>query len=277
MKKAALLALVCFGMTAVCAASTQAFQSPQDYCQAVEVPVYKWNVPVFDGPAELPNRCVATNTWNTPAPGPVVIVSRDQDLQAAYNAAACGTTLRLKHGATWTGPFNFAPKGCDAAHWIIVESDGTVPAVGNRVDPSDEPQLATISIGKANGFTFFGDYQRFIGIEFAKVPGSGLVYGFANMGGSNHVIFDRVYMHGNPGEETQHGVQINTGKYIAVINSYFADFHCIAVTGSCGDAQAISGGTGAAGDLISQSGPIVIENNFLEASTENLMFGGGIA
>jgi hypothetical protein len=58
-------------------------------------------------------------------------------------------------------------------------------------------------------------------------------------------------------------------RYVAIVDSYFNDFHCIARKGSCTDAQAVSGG---GGNL--PSGPFKIENNFLEASGENILFGG---
>ena len=54
------------------------------------------------------------------------------------------------------------------------------------------------------------------------------------------------------------------------MDSFFTDFHCISGAGSCSDAQAIAGG---GGDL--PTGPYKIVNNFLEASGENIIFGGG--
>ncbi len=59
---------------------------------------------------------------------------------------------------------------------------------------------------------------------------------------------------------------------VAVVDSYFSDFHCIAVTGFCTDSHAISGGVGN-----TQDGPFKIQDNFLEASGEAILFGGGPA
>jgi hypothetical protein len=53
------------------------------------------------------------------------------------------------------------------------------------------------------------------------------------------------------------------------VDSYINDFHCTAVIGLCSDAQAIAGGNGFLAE-----GPWKIENNFLESSTENILFGG---
>jgi hypothetical protein len=57
--------------------------------------------------------------------------------------------------------------------------------------------------------------------------------------------------------------------YVAVVDSYFSDFHCVAVTGACTDSQAVASG---GGDY--PEGPFKIENNFLEAAGENVIFGG---
>ena len=56
------------------------------------------------------------------------------------------------------------------------------------------------------------------------------------------------------------------------MDSYFSDFHCVSTTGACTDAQAINGGTGS-----HVGGPYKIVNNFLEASTEAILMGGGEA
>jgi hypothetical protein len=56
------------------------------------------------------------------------------------------------------------------------------------------------------------------------------------------------------------------------VDSFFTDFHCTSVSGACTDAQTIIGGLG---DL--PMGPYKIADNFLEASGENILFGGGEA
>jgi hypothetical protein len=55
--------------------------------------------------------------------------------------------------------------------------------------------------------------------------------------------------------------------HMAVIDSYFSDFHCTAVTGACIDAQAIAGVEGGT--------TVKIDNNFLEGAAETIIFGGG--
>ena len=85
------------------------------------------------------------------------------------------------------------------------------------------------------------------------------------------LFFDRVWMHGTPQDETRRALFFSGTTYMAVVDSFFSDFHCTAM-GYCVDSQAIAG---AAGDL--PMGPYKIVNNFLEASGENIFLGGGEA
>jgi len=152
-------------------------------------------------------------------------------------------------------------------------SDGVVPPEGARVTPLVAPELAQITLKPGAGPNTFGDHLRFIGIEWNKQSGGPLT---AVLSGdnANKVIFDRNYCHGNPGEETRRCLTLGSnGSHIAVIDSYLSEFHCIALTGSCTDSQAISGGTGTTAAVHG----IKIVNNFLEAAGENILFGGGSA
>jgi hypothetical protein len=83
-------------------------------------------------------------------------------------------------------------------------------------------------------------------------------------------VFDRLWVHGTAQDESVRGIQLGQSRYVAVVDSFFTDFHCVARSGACADAQAICGGIGDG-----PMGPYKIVNNFLEASGENIMFGGG--
>jgi hypothetical protein len=85
-------------------------------------------------------------------------------------------------------------------------------------------------------------------------------------------VIDRSWLHGTAHDETEAGVILRGVTYAAVVDSYFSDFHCIAGTGACTDAKAIGGGNGD-----NPMGPYKIVGNFLEASGENILFGGGQA
>jgi hypothetical protein len=247
-------------------------QTPSDdnrYCPETGT----WTGGRIDGPATLPEDCFNTAIANTPSPGSTIIVPAGADLSLAYSTTQCGQTLMLAHGASWSGPFSFSSKGCDDQHWITITVDGVIPSEGVRITPAISGQLARIVLKSGSSPNTFGDHLRFIGIEWAKQRGGPLT-AMLNTTDATKVIFDRNYCHGNSGEETRRCLDIGSNSsYIAVIHSYLSRFHCIAVTGTCTDSQAISGGTGE----VSTVHGIKIVDNFLEAAAENILFGGGAA
>jgi hypothetical protein len=254
----------------------------------------------FDGPAELPRIYVKSTLADTPAPGQTRTVGATDDLQKTINEAHCGDTLKLQPGATFRGSFRFPAKACDDAHWIVVRSgapDDALPPEGTRLTPcyagvpslpgrpdfhcaSPRNVMARLEFDDKAGsgplaFMSGANHYRLIGLEVTRgQPGASITaLGFMKEEGTaNHLVFDRLWMHGTPQDETTRGLALRSMTYVAVIDSYFSDFHCVSKTGSCTDAQTIVSGGGDAPE-----GPFKIVNNFLEASGENIMFGGGAA
>ncbi|MGA7768349.1 MAG: Ig domain-containing protein, partial [Candidatus Sulfotelmatobacter sp.] len=253
----------------------------------------------FDGPAELPRTYIQTAMSNTPAPGSTIAVNSGGNLQSALNSANCGDTIQLQAGATFTGAFTFPAKSCDDNHWIIVRTsaeDSTLPAEGSRLTPcyagvSSLPGRPAFQCASTNNvlaklvmaasasgpivFASGANHYRLIGLEVTRVAGTGVVYALSSVatgGTANNLILDRVWLHGTAQDETTRGVDLGGSTYLSIVDSFFTDFHCIAITGACSDAQAIVGGLGN-----DQMGPYKIVDNFLEASGENILFGGGTA
>jgi hypothetical protein len=253
----------------------------------------------YDGPAELPRVYMQSDLTDTPAPGSVVSVPKGGDFQGALNRVQCGDTIELQAGAVFTGSFTAPPQSCDDAHWIIVRTsapDSSLPAEGTRLTPCyagvsslpGRPALNCTStanvlaklqfqgvgsgpITLANG----ANHYRFIGLEITRSPNTGVVYNLAwtqSGGSADHIIFDRSWFHGTAQDETTRGVMLTGSQYVAVLDSYFSDFHCVSITGSCGDSQAIAGGLG---DV--PMGPFKIVDNFLEAAAQSILLGGGQA
>jgi Putative Ig domain len=251
----------------------------------------------YDGPAELPRVTVPSAMSDTPAPGSVIAVSAGGDLQAAMNSAHCGDTIQLQAGATFSGKFTVPAKNCDINHWIIIRTsspDSALPPEGTRATPCfagvgslegrpaytcNNPKNVMAKVQMeihddgpfqfANGANFY----RFVGLEVTRPNGTpGPAVLFSAQGTADHLVFDRLWLHGQAQDETHNGVSLAGTTNVAVVDSYLNDFKCIAGTGKCTDAHAISGGTGD-----TQDGPYKIQNNFLEASTEAVMFGGGEA
>jgi len=174
----------------------------------------------------------------------------------------------------WQGSnIQFTSKGCDDQHWITITTDGVIPPEGTRIDPSYLPQLAIITMASgASSVKLTGDHIRFVGIAWVKSVGGAALTAFVSASGSNYVIFDRNYAHGNPLEETRRFIDISGASNVAFVENWIDEMHCIAVTGTCTDAQAISGGLGSI-----PGGTYKIVNNYLSAAAENTIFGGDAA
>jgi hypothetical protein len=271
--------------------------SSQTAAQGLTLPVSTQSSGGFDGPAELPRVYIQSALADTPAPGKTISVSAGGDFQAALNSASCGDTISLQAGATFTGAFTLPAKGCDDAHWIIIRTsaaDSSLPAEGTRITPcyagvaalpgrpsfnctSTQNVMAKLNFSSTGSgpilFASGATHYRLLGLEVTRSAGTGVVYSLASIvagGTADHIYFDRVWMHGTALDETTRGLLLGGSTYMAVVDSFLTDFHCIAVTGACTDAQDISGGLGG-----SPQGPYKISDNFLEASTENIIFGGG--
>jgi len=252
----------------------------------------------FDGPAELPREHVSSSLSATPAPGKTVLLRAGDDLAQALAHASCGDTIQLQAGATFTGKFLLPDKHCDDSHWIILRTsaaDSKLPPEGTRITPcyagvaslpgrppfncaTTENVMAKIESdtkGGAGPITFAegAGHYRFLGLEITRAPAPVVVHNVIGPNGqAHHLIFDRVWIHGTPQDETARGIMLSHTRYVAVVDSFFTDFHCVAKTGSCVDSQAVSGGLGD-----DPMGPFKIVNNFLEAAGEVIIFGGGAA
>ncbi len=251
----------------------------------------------FDGPAELPRVSVASAMADSPAPGGVINVNADGDLQGALNSASCGDTIQLQAGAVFTGQFHVPAKNCDINHWIIIRTsspDSALPAEGQRATPCyagvasmvgrpqyscPNPQnvMSRVQIETQGDGPFQLDnganYYRFLGLEITRPAGvANSARLMSGRGTADHIIIDRSWLHGAPQGETRDGAALDGMTNVAVVDSYFSDFHCIAGTGTCTDAHALSGG-----NSTTQDGPYKFQDNFLEASGEAILFGGGPA
>ena len=196
------------------------------------------------------------------------------NLQAALNAAQPGDLILLEAGATFTGPFVLPAKGGSAD--ITVRSsaaDSALPASGLRISPAFAtllPKIRATSAGPAMRTAAGASYWRLQFLEFlpSSATSSASLVEFGSTGSSqstlasvpHHLTLDRCYLHGDPGYGQRRGLALNSADS-TVSGSYFADFKQ-----ANQDTQAIMGWNG--------PGPFLIENNYIEAAAENVMFGG---
>jgi hypothetical protein len=249
----------------------------------------------FDGPAELPRIYVESSLRATPAPGRTLSVRAGENPSQALSKASCGDTVQLQAGATF-GSLLLPQKKCDDSHWIIIRTnapDSKLPPEGTRLTPcyagisalpgrpalqcgSTENILAKIEFNGRGGsgpiiLAPGANHYRLIGLEVTRAASPAAVSSLIGpTGTADHLVFDRMWLHGTSHDDTARGILLSHVRYAAVVDSYFSDFHCVAKTGACVDSQAVAGGLGD-----DPMGPFRIVNNFLEAAAESILLGGG--
>jgi hypothetical protein len=203
-----------------------------------------------------------------------VTVAPGDDLQSAINAAVPGDTILLPAGAVFTGNFTLPAK--HGSSFITIRSatnDDALPAAGSRIDPSYASLLPSIR-SDHNGPAFTvepgASYWRLQFLEVlpaeANASANLIELGSADRSQASlsqapqHLVIDRCYIHGVASRDQRRGIALNSGD-TQIINSYVSG-----IKGVNQDTQAIAGWNG--------PGPFLIENNYLEAAGENVLFGG---
>jgi hypothetical protein len=202
--------------------------------------------------------------------------------------------LRPKQGTPHQLPPGL-PSSPQPYHIVIRSdaSDAQLPRPAERVDPQQHAAYLTkmISPNHDTALQTAGPTAEattwaywLIGIELTvdpNVPPDPLSpdntanYGIIALGDANqtdlqqvpsNLVFDRCYIHGNPGQNVRRGIALNSADTI-ITECYISDFH-LQLTAPSGvpDAQAIQGHNG--------PGPYQIVNCYLEAGEENTIFGG---
>jgi hypothetical protein len=204
--------------------------------------------------------------------GAILNVPAGGNLQAALDTAKLGDTIVLQAGATFKGPFKL-PNKTAGSGWIYVVSShlANLPPAGTRIGPGNAanmPKIVAPSFWNALQTVPNSHHFRFVGVEFAPAPGVVETYVLVQIGNrdtspatlAHHIVFDRCYVHGIPNTNDQRGIEMD-GAYVAVVDSYISNFQETTT-----DTQALM--------AFNTTGPLQIRNNYIEAATENVLFGG---
>ena len=207
------------------------------------------------------------------------------DFQLAINAAQPGDTILLRAGETFVGNFMLPDKPDGAP--ILIRSDApdsALPDAGVRLVPSGyagaNTSLSALARLKGVGGIWkttpvvqtapgaHGYRLQFLDIDGVAQEGWGTLVELGNNTDAQtslaavpyDTVLDRVFVHGHPTKGLKRCIALN-GRSQEVLNSYVSGCAHFEI-----DAQAIAGFNG--------PGPFRIINNYLEASTENVLFGG---
>jgi hypothetical protein len=230
---------------------------------------------------QLPQTYIDT-TFNPPT-GTTWPAHTAAAFQSALNSASPGDTIVLDAGVVYTGNFNFPAKSNPSGQWIYIEGTAlsSLPAQGTRVKPASNAALMP-KIVTPNGLAAFtlpsgANHVRLTGLEIYSASNYGcnpngtppencwsyqLIFANPLPGQAmvDSITVDRCYLHGSPTQDVKQGIEAN-GSNFAVVDSFISDIHL-----GQSDSQAIV--------AFYTPGPIKIVNNFLSATTENVMFGG---
>jgi hypothetical protein len=241
-----------------------------------------------DTVATLPQACINTALANTPSPGKIIPVAAGGGVQNAINSAACGDTIELQAGASFTGTFSLPNKNCDGQHWVTIRTSApntALPPEGTRLTPCyagvaslpDRPAYYCPSPANVMPMILAGGnqafitqagagYYRLIGLEITHPAGMQVGQPDTLVALTNgtqlphHVIVDRCWIHGLPTTFLKRGIKLD-GSYLAVIDSTITDVHAVGTA-----TQGMLSGTG--------TGPLKIVNNFVEGGDSAVGFGG---
>ncbi len=202
-------------------------------------------------------------TINVPAGG---------NLQAAINAAKPGDTIHLQAGATYIGNFTLPMTTAPLEITIRTAPDSRLPGPGRRIMPADAFLLAKVRSGNTGAAFQTAPGAHHWRLELLEIGATTGGYGeIIRLGRAgteqstldvvpHDLVIDRCYIHGDPLTGQKRGIALNSAS-TTIVGSYISD-----IKGSGMDTQAIGGWNG--------PGPYLIQNNYLEAAGENVMFGG---
>ncbi len=235
----------------------------------------------------LPQVYINT-TWYLPTGGTTWQPHTSTDLANALNSAIPGDTIVLDAGRVYSGNFVFPAKANPSNLWIYLESSALskLPSPGMRIGPSNAvnmPKIVSLNSAPALTVASGANHLRLVGVEVTSQSTSpsgcpsrsssgrlencftsALIYFDQLQHGApistDSIFIDRCYLHGSPTQDVGQGI-IGNATNFAVIDSYISDIHY-----TVNDSQALL--------IFYTPGPIKIVDNYLSATTEDILFGG---
>ncbi len=241
---------------------------------------YTLSLKVTNSLGSISTDTVVVTVQNFAAPTATFTVTTAQQLIDAYNLCNGGEHIVIPAGTTLVG--NIVLPARTFSDYVTIRSSGTMPDIRNRISPTD-PGLATMqsTAYSERPLTISNNVAklRIIGIKFAPFEQTQSdEFSLIEVGGRaqtslstnpQKIIFQHIVM--NPPDTTmvRHGMW-NDGYKVSVISSWLGNIfvRCFPGSGCITDSNAIFSLNG--------KGAHVYNNSYIEASTENIIYGGDV-
>jgi hypothetical protein len=204
-----------------------------------------------------------------------IFVPSGGDLQGALNAARAGDIITLQPGGLYVGNFRLpVHAGTEFITIRSAASDSSLPGAGVRVSPADTPNLPQLKSPNTLPVIATAPAAAYWKLMFLELQSTYRgYYDIVTLGDGSEaqnsldqvphdLVVDRVYIHGDPLHGQKRGISLNSGQ-TSIVNSYISG-----IRGIGQDTVAVGGWNG--------PGPYQIENNYLEAAGEVVIFGGAL-
>ena len=213
--------------------------------------------------------CALAATHRAPAR---IVVGAGDDLQAAIDRARPGDEVLVEAGAVFVG--NFRLRARPGSAYITIRSSAIPPRLpaGGRVGPQHAarmPVLRSPNTRPALSTDPGAHHWRLQWLAFdATAGGAGEIIALGDGGDAQRdraaiphdLVLDGLLLRGDPARGQKRGIALNSAA--TVVRN--CDIRDIKAAGQ--ESQAIAGWNG--------PGPFLVENNYLEAAGENILFGG---
>lgn len=215
-------------------------------------------VPTINTAAGDTTRTAASTTALIAAINTIVTLDGNKNHEIVLTAGATYNTASNIDLPPKSGP---NPNGTG---WMIIRTNGSIPAQGTTVQPSDAPQMAKINgttdsmyvlqcLDNAAHHWWFAGLEITFNNTLTNMTWLVLLGNSPQTTNMHHFIIDRCYIHGWAGVKCRHALTINTGETI-VSDCWISEIHEVGA-----ESHAIVGWDG--------TGPWLIQHNHLESGT----------
>ncbi len=219
-------------------------------------------------PQSVPNPVFPTVTGNT------LVVTSASQLQSALNTAPCGGAVQIQPG-TYVGNYTFSQVCPPGSPILIYGSNISSFPAGTRMPESAAGTIPTLTTANNEAPLVIGNGASGVyiaGIAFTTAtPIPVGVYPIVDMGGGNvttiaglpsNITFDRVLIYA-PNPPGINGPFVQRGLTLNCVNCSLINSSIWNIVNTGQDTQAVA--------MDNTPGPVLIWNNYLEASGENVM------